>query len=118
MIESRNGGPLRGGSRGPWRRSKGTSKRALTGREREILNLLAEGIGTEGIRLQLAISRVTVRNHVQRILRKLGAHSRLEALARARREGLLREDSRDGTREKSIADANALLTSERTLGEN
>jgi DNA-binding NarL/FixJ family response regulator len=75
-----------------WRRSKRASeKRALTGREQEILNLLAEGIGTEGIRRQLAISRVTVRNHVQRILRKLGVHSRLEALARARREGLLHE---------------------------
>ena len=90
MIENRVGGQPGGGSRGPWRRSKGTSeKRALTEREREILNLLAEGIGTEGIRRQLAISRVTVRNHVQRILGKLGAHSRLEALALARREGLL-----------------------------
>lgn len=85
MAESRNGKLRR-------RRSKRTTaKRALTGREREILILLAEGIGTEGIRRQLAIARVTVRNHIQRILRKLGAHSRLEALARARREGLLQE---------------------------
>jgi two-component system, NarL family, nitrate/nitrite response regulator NarL len=77
----------------PWKRPKPASeKRALTRREREILNLLAEGIGTEGIRRQLAISRVTVRNHVQRILGKLGAHSRLEALAYARREGLLPGD--------------------------
>jgi DNA-binding NarL/FixJ family response regulator len=96
MIERRNSGPPGGGWRDPWRRSTGTSeKRALTGREREILNLLAEGIGTEGIRRQLAISRVTVRNHVQRILRKLGTHSRLEALAHARREGLLHEKSGD-----------------------
>jgi DNA-binding NarL/FixJ family response regulator len=93
MIERRKDGPPEGGSRGTWRRSKGTSeKKALTRREREILNLLAEGIGTEGIRRQLAISRVTVRNHVQRILGKLGAHSRLEALAHARREGLLPGD--------------------------
>ena len=75
-----------------WRKREPASEtRALTVREREILNLLAEGIGTDGIRRQLKISRVTVRNHVQRILHKLNAHSRLEALARARRKGLLGE---------------------------
>ena len=70
----------------------GSGASALTAREREILNLLAEGTDTDEIRRRLSIARVTVRNHIQRILRKLGAHSRLEALARARREGLLRED--------------------------
>jgi DNA-binding NarL/FixJ family response regulator len=80
--------------RGIRRRSKGISvKKALTRREREILNLLAEGIGTEGICRMIAVSRVTVRNHVQRILGKLGAHSRLEAVARARREGIFDEES-------------------------
>ena len=75
-----------------WRKRERTFEaRALTAREREILNLLAEGVGTDGIRVQLVISRVTVRNHVQRILAKLNAHSRLEALALARRSGLLRE---------------------------
>lgn len=77
------------------RRKRIPEKKDLTAREREILSLLAEGIGTEGIRRRLSISRVTVRNHVQRILRKLGAHSRLEALAFARREGLLGERAGD-----------------------
>ena len=53
----------------------------LTEREREILQHLAEGMETKRIADRLCISQVTVRNHIQHILGKLGAHSRLEALA-------------------------------------
>lgn len=53
----------------------------LSKREREILQHLAEGMDTKRIADQLCISQITVRNHVQHILEKLGAHSRLEALA-------------------------------------
>lgn len=61
----------------------------LTARERETLDLLAEGATTEEIGERLGISRNTTRNHVQRVLEKLGARSKLEAVAVARREGLL-----------------------------
>ncbi|MEV4151153.1 response regulator transcription factor [Amycolatopsis sp. NPDC049691] len=61
----------------------------LTARERETLDLLAEGATTEEICERLGISRNTTRNHVQRVLEKLGARSKLEAVAVARREGLL-----------------------------
>ena len=62
---------------------------ALTGRERETLDLLAEGATTEEIGERLGVSRNTTRNHVQRVLEKLGARSKLEAVAVARREGLV-----------------------------
>jgi DNA-binding NarL/FixJ family response regulator len=61
----------------------------LTARERETLDLLAEGATTEEIGARLGVSRNTTRNHVQRVLGKLGARSKLEAVAVARREGLL-----------------------------
>ncbi len=53
----------------------------LTNREREILQCLAEGNDTKIIANRLCISPITVRNHIQHILGKLGAHSKLEALA-------------------------------------
>lgn len=66
-----------------------TGGAALTARERETLDLLAEGATTEEIGRRLGVSRNTTRNHVQRVLEKLGARSKLEAVAVARREGLL-----------------------------
>lgn len=66
--------------------------RPLTAREREVLALFAEGLGTEATAARLEISRVTVRNHSQRILAKLGVHSRLAAVARGRQLGLARDD--------------------------
>ena len=61
----------------------------LTARERETLDLLAEGATTDEIGRRLGVSRNTTRNHVQRVLEKLGARSKLEAVAVARREGLI-----------------------------
>jgi len=52
----------------------------LTSREREILRLVAGGLATSTIASKLCISQTTVRNHIQHILAKLGAHSRLEAV--------------------------------------
>lgn len=66
-----------------------TSSTVLTQREREILGLIAGGARTKSIAEKLHISPVTVRNHVQNILEKLGAHSRLEAVAYAVRQGML-----------------------------
>ena len=63
--------------------------RALTPRQHEVLQLLASGMSTDQIAAALTVSRETVRNHVRHILRALGAHSRLEAVATARRAGLI-----------------------------
>jgi DNA-binding CsgD family transcriptional regulator len=54
---------------------------ALTPREREILDLLARDETLYAIALRLGIRHTTVRNHVQHILAKRGAHSILEAVA-------------------------------------
>jgi DNA-binding NarL/FixJ family response regulator len=62
---------------------------ALTGREQETLALLADGAGPAEISSRLGVTYNTARNHVQRVLDKLGARSQLEAVAIARREGLL-----------------------------
>jgi len=61
----------------------------LTEREIEILKLLARGETSDQIACQLHISRTTVNNHVQHILRKLNAHTRLEAIRRAEHAGLI-----------------------------
>lgn len=61
----------------------------LTAREREVLELLADGRSTDAIGDALFVSRNTVRNHTQSVIRKLGAHSKLEAVAIATRAGLV-----------------------------
>jgi PAS domain S-box-containing protein len=65
--------------------------RELTPRQHQVLQLLAAGSSTDQIAAALTISRETVRNHVRHILRALRAHSRLEAVATARRAGLLHD---------------------------
>ncbi len=62
---------------------------ALTPREEEVLQLLAEGLSNKAVALQLGISDHTVKFHVNAILGKLGAQSRTEAVVRATRMGLL-----------------------------
>ena len=61
----------------------------LTKREREVLELLAEGLSNRSIAVKLEISEHTVKYHVNSILRKLGAQSRTEAVVRATRSGLI-----------------------------
>jgi DNA-binding CsgD family transcriptional regulator len=60
----------------------------LTTREMQVLRLLAQGTDTAAIATELIVSEATVRNHIQRILHKLGVHSRLEAVALAREHGI------------------------------
>jgi len=62
----------------------------LTPRELEVLRLLAQGKSNKAIGITLSVSEVTVKSHVQSIFRKLNAASRTEAIAVARRKGLLR----------------------------
>ena len=59
---------------------------ALTPRQTEILRLLARGYSTRQMAEELHLSTETVRNHVRNVLQALGVHSRLEAVALARRE--------------------------------
>jgi DNA-binding NarL/FixJ family response regulator len=65
----------------------------LTARELEVLRLLASGTSTTAAAESLGISTATLRAHVQAVLRKLGAHSRLEAVAEAARLGLVTLES-------------------------
>jgi DNA-binding NarL/FixJ family response regulator len=62
---------------------------ALTRRELEILRIISTGLNTKDAAEKLHVSPATVRNHVQNILGKLGAHSRLEAVAYATRHRLI-----------------------------
>ncbi len=62
---------------------------SLTRRESEVLRLLAASLNTEEMAERLAVSRVTVRNHIQHLLVKLGVHSRLEAILTGSRYGLI-----------------------------
>jgi PAS domain S-box-containing protein len=61
----------------------------LTGRERTILTLFAEGRNSAAIARKLKISPHTLRNHLHHINRKLRTHSRLEAVTHAQRRGLI-----------------------------
>jgi PAS domain S-box-containing protein len=61
----------------------------LTPRELTILRLIAGGASTRAMAEKLHVSPVTVRNHVQHVLGKLGVHSRLEAAAYATRHRLV-----------------------------
>jgi PAS domain S-box-containing protein len=61
----------------------------LTPRQSEVLGLLAHGSSTGQIAELLHLSRETVRNHVRGVLQALEVHSRVEAVAMARADGLL-----------------------------
>jgi PAS domain S-box-containing protein len=61
----------------------------LTPRQAEVLRLLQRGASTSQIAGELHLSIETVRNHIRHLLRALGVHTRLEAVAAARREHLV-----------------------------
>jgi DNA-binding CsgD family transcriptional regulator len=62
---------------------------SLSTRERQTLALLAAGYSTAQMAQDLGISKETVRNHVKRVLRRLDASSRVEAVAKGRSVGLI-----------------------------
>jgi DNA-binding NarL/FixJ family response regulator len=65
----------------------------LTAREFEVLELMAAGLDPRAIARRLGISVHTCRGYVKAVLAKLGAHSQLEAVAVARRRGLIEPQS-------------------------
>jgi DNA-binding CsgD family transcriptional regulator len=73
----------------PSRRPPARRVEALTDREQEILRRLAQGLSTDAIAKELFIAKVTVRNHVARILGKLEVHTKLAAVAFAYQHGMV-----------------------------
>jgi PAS domain S-box-containing protein len=80
VIATRDGGTL----------AKPVDAPELTARQYETLALLADGLGTAEIASRLGVAEETARNHIRRLLRQLDVHSRLEAVTKAYRLGLLR----------------------------
>ncbi len=84
-------GPARAGDDGQRDRAAAppTDTTPLTPREREVLAMLAEGLGNKTIGRRLGISEHTVKTHVAGLFAKLGASSRTEAVAVGVRRGLV-----------------------------
>jgi DNA-binding NarL/FixJ family response regulator len=64
----------------------GAARTKLTRRESEVLRLLAQGMTQDEIAIRLTISPKTVSTHIEHVLRKLGVHSRAQAVALAFRD--------------------------------
>jgi len=62
---------------------------SLTPRQAQVLHLLARGCSTEQMADELGVALDTVRNHIRAILRRLGVHSRLEAVIEAHERHLV-----------------------------
>jgi DNA-binding NarL/FixJ family response regulator len=62
----------------------------LTGRERQVIDLLGEGLSNKEIAIRLHIAVHTVKSHVHNVLEKLSLHSRLEVAAFSHARGLPR----------------------------
>lgn len=71
---------------------RGESFPRLTAREKEIMLLIARGMGNASIADQLVLSQKTVRNHVSHIFRKLRVTDRAQAIAKAREAGIARSE--------------------------
>ena len=61
----------------------------LSGRELEVLRLVAAGESNRRIASELYVSEATVKTHINNLYRKLGTHSRTQAVARARELGII-----------------------------
>jgi DNA-binding NarL/FixJ family response regulator len=60
----------------------------LTGRERDVLEAIAQGLDNNEIAASLGLSEKTVRNHITHVLDKIGVEHRYQAIVRAREAGL------------------------------
>ncbi len=68
---------------------RGRRRERLTARQRQVLGLLAEGVPARTVAQRLQLRESTVRNYIRHILIELHCHSQLEAVAVARRLGLI-----------------------------
>jgi DNA-binding NarL/FixJ family response regulator len=71
------------------RRAMDSQLESLTPREKEVLRLMAEGRSSRDIAAKLGISYTTVRTHIRSLGSKLGVHSKLEAIVKARELALI-----------------------------
>lgn len=71
------------------RRASAPAPPRMSTREQEVLELLAEGLGTGEISTRLYMSESTAKTHITHIYQKLGAANRAQALVTAMRTGLL-----------------------------
>jgi DNA-binding NarL/FixJ family response regulator len=69
-----------------------TQHRTLTGRELEVLRMVAKGLGNKAIAASLSIAEVTVKLHVSHVLEKLNVKDRTEAATVAMQRGIISLD--------------------------
>ena len=86
---------LEGRSRAAQGAGPGRAANALSGREREVLGLLAAGLTSKEVARRLGLSPKTVENHRARVLEKLGAVNTAAAIGLAHQQGLF-ERADDG----------------------
>jgi DNA-binding NarL/FixJ family response regulator len=71
------------------RRQTDGQRESLTAREKEVLRLMAEGVSSRDIATRLGISYATVRTHIRSLGAKLGVHSKVQAIVKARELALI-----------------------------
>ena len=71
------------------RRQSESQRESLTAREKEVLRLMADGVSSRDIAGKLGISYATVRTHIRSLGAKLGVHSKVQAIVKARELALL-----------------------------
>jgi DNA-binding NarL/FixJ family response regulator len=71
------------------RRQMDGQRESLTAREKEVLRLMAEGVSSRDIASKLGISYATVRTHIRSLDAKLGVHSKVQAIVKARELALI-----------------------------
>ena len=89
VAAARSGDASLAGSLGNTASPRSRTKAQLSGREREVLNLAAQGFRNIEIGRRLFISPKTVKTHLQNIYEKLDVGSRTEAAIKAKDSGLL-----------------------------
>jgi two-component system, NarL family, response regulator DevR len=85
-FDSRTAAVVRALAAGP---AAGGDRAVLTGREREVVRLIAEGLTNREIGQAIFVSESTVKFHIRNVMRKLDVHHRAEVTYAASRRGLL-----------------------------
>ncbi|MCL6553375.1 MAG: LuxR C-terminal-related transcriptional regulator [Firmicutes bacterium] len=78
--------------------------------------MLARGLDTHAMARALFVSPITVRTHVQNLLRKLGVHTRAEAVARVRRLGELSNVTSEGASAAAMGRSSSMSGSASSIG--